>query len=260
MRITAIASRLFACAALVAAAAMTSAPTAAAQPTAPQDFVSLADVDPTILQEIRYFTPHNFTGDPVDGYLAPMCILTRSAAEALRRAQQEFLEAGHTLKVYDCYRPQRAVNDFVAWAKDLADQRMKAEFYPRVRKKDVFKEGYIAKQSGHSRGSTMDLTLVKLPAGKQERYHRGDRLRDCAAPAGKRFRDNTIDMGTGYDCFDPLAHPYAPRFRGTKQRRNRLRLRIPMKAAGFKPLATEWWHFTLVDEPYPDTYFDFPVK
>ena len=107
MRITAIASRLFACAALVAAAAMTSAPTAAAQPTAPQDFVSLADVDPTILQEIRYFTPHNFTGDPVDGYLAPMCILTRSAAEALRRAQQEFLEAGHTLKVYDCYRPQR---------------------------------------------------------------------------------------------------------------------------------------------------------
>jgi D-alanyl-D-alanine dipeptidase len=147
----------------------------------------------------------------------------------------------------------------VKWAKDLGDRRMKAEFYPRVRKQVLFKQGYIAAKSGHSRGSTLDLTLVKLPARRQERYHRGDRLRDCAAPAAARFRDNSIDMGTGYDCFDPLAHPYNARIHGT-QRANRLRLREPMIAAGFKGLATEWWHFTLRNEPYPDTFFDFPME
>ena len=123
----------------------------------------------------------------------------------------------------------------------------------------MFKEGYIATQSGHSRGSTMDLTLVRLPARRQERYHRGDRLRDCAGPRSRRFRDNTIDMGTGYDCFDPLSHPYSralPR-QGPPQP---ARLREPMIAAGFKGLATEWWHFTLRDEPYPETFFDFPME
>jgi D-alanyl-D-alanine dipeptidase len=224
----------------------------------PGAFVSLHDVDPSIIIEMRYFTAHDFMGRRVPGYREPLCILTRQAAEALARAQKEVRAEGYSLKVYDCYRPQRSVNSFVRWGKDLSDQRMKAEFYPRVRKKDVFKEGYIAKQSGHSRGSTMDLTLVKLPPRRQERYHRGDRLRDCAAPAGKRFRDNTIDMGTGYDCFDPLAHPYNARMRG-KVRRNRLRLREPMIRAGFKGLPTEWWHFTLRDEPYPTTFFDFPV-
>jgi D-alanyl-D-alanine dipeptidase len=224
----------------------------------PGAFVSLHDVDPSIIIEMRYFTAHDFMGRRVPGYREPLCILTRQAAEALARAQKEVRAEGYSLKVYDCYRPQRSVNAFVRWGKDLSDQRMKAEFYPRVRKKDVFKEGYIAKQSGHSRGSTMDLTLVKLPPRRQERYHRGERLRDCAAPAGKRFRDNTIDMGTGYDCFDPLAHPYNARIHG-KQRRNRLRLREPMIRAGFKGLPTEWWHFTLRDEPYPDTFFDFPV-
>ncbi len=258
MRITAIASRLFTCAVLVAAAAMTSAPTAAAQPTAPQDFVSLADVDPTILQEIRYFTPHNFTGDPVDGYLAPMCILTRSAAEALRRAQQEFLEAGHTLKVYDCYRPQRAVNDFVAWAKDLADQRMKAEFYPRVDKTALFADGYIAEQSGHSRGSTMDLTLVPVPAQQTRPYQPGEPLIDCTAPQPLRFPDNSLDMGTGYDCFDTLAHTLDPRVQGD-QLKNRLLLKDGMEKQGLMNYENEWWHFTFKPEAYPETYFDFPV-
>jgi D-alanyl-D-alanine dipeptidase len=237
------------------------APAAAAEPTAPPGaFVSLHDVDPSIVIEMRYLTPHNFIGHRIPGYRENVCLLTRPAAEALKRAQAAVRAEGYTLKVYDCYRPQRSVDAFVKWGKDLSDQKMKAEFYPRVRKSRVFKEGYIATQSGHSRGSTMDLTLVKRPAGKQERYHRGDRLRDCGGPRSKRFRDNTIDMGTGYDCFDPLAHPYARRFRGTKMRRNRLRLRKPMLAAGFKPLATEWWHFTLKDEPYPDTYFDFPME
>ncbi len=123
-------------------------------PKAPQEFVALRDVDPTIIQEMRYVTPHTFMGVPVTGYRAPMCLLTRDAARALHRAQRSFLRRGYSLKVYDCYRPQRAVNHFVAWAKDLGDQRMKGEFYPRVDKSMLFRDGYIAEKSGHSRGST----------------------------------------------------------------------------------------------------------
>jgi D-alanyl-D-alanine dipeptidase len=232
---------------------------AAAEPTAPPGaFVSLHDVDPSIVIEMRYLTNHDFMGRRVPGYRENVCLLTRQAADAVKRVQTAVRAHGYTLKVYDCYRPQRSVDAFVKWGKDLSDQRMKREFYPRVAKKVVFKEGYIATQSGHSRGSTLDLTLVKLPARRQERYSRGDRLRDCAAPAGRRFRDNSIDMGTGYDCFDPLAHPFNARIRG-KQRANRLKLREPMIRAGFKGLPTEWWHFTLKNEPYPDTFFDFPV-
>ena len=225
----------------------------------PGAFVSLHDVDPSIVIEMRYLTSHNFIGRPIKGYRDPLCILTRETAEALDRVQSAVRAKGYTLKVYDCYRPQRSVDSFVHWGKDLSDQRMKAEFYPRVRKARVFKEGYIATQSGHSRGSTVDLTLVRLPAGKQERYHRGDRLRDCAGPRRKRFRDNTIDMGTGYDCFDTKSHPFNPRVTA-KQRRHRMLLRRAMLAEGFKGLETEWWHFTLRAEPYPETFFDFPVS
>jgi D-alanyl-D-alanine dipeptidase len=240
--------------------AVPAAPAAAAEPTAPPGaFVSLHDVDPSIVIEMRYLTPHNFIGRRIPGYRENVCLLTRPAAEALKNAQTAVRAQGYTLKVYDCYRPQRSVDAFVKWAKDLGDRKMKAEFYPRVRKRVLFKEGYIAAQSGHSRGSTVDLTLVKLPPRSQERYHRGDRLRDCARPARKRFRDNSIDMGTGYDCFDPLAHPYNGRI-GGKQRANRMKLRKPMIAAGFKGLETEWWHFTLKNEPYPETFFDFPME
>ncbi len=235
-------------------------PAAAAEPTAPPGaFVSLADVDPTIVVEMRYLTAHNFIGRRIPGYRENVCLLTRPAAEALKRVQAAVRARGYTLKVYDCYRPQRSVDAFVKWAKDLDDDRMKAEFYPRVRKQVLFKEGYIASQSGHSRGSTVDLTLVKLPARRQERYRRGDRLRDCAKPARKRFRDNSIDMGTGYDCFDPLSHTFNGRVTG-QQRANRLLLRGPMFAAGFKGLKEEWWHFTLRAEPFPETFFDFPVE
>jgi len=236
------------------------APAGAAEREAPRGaFVSLQDVDPTIVVEMRYLTAHNFMGRRVPGYRENVCLLTRQAAAALAEAQRVVRREGYTLKVYDCYRPQRSVDAFVRWAKDLDDERMKREFYPRVEKRVLFKEGYIASQSGHSRGSTVDLTLVKLPPRRQERYHRGDRLRDCAASVRRRFRDNTIDMGTGYDCFDPLAHPYNARLRG-KVRLNRLRLREPMIAAGFKGLATEWWHFTLKDERYRETFFDFPME
>jgi len=236
------------------------APVGAAEKQAPPGaFVSLHDVDPSIIVEMRYLTNHNFIGRRIPGYRENVCLLTKQAAEGLARVQKAVRAKGYTLKVYDCYRPQRSVDAFVKWGKDLSDQKMKAEFYPRVRKSGVFKEGYIATQSGHSRGSTMDLTLVKLPARKQERYHRGDRLRDCGGPRSKRFRDNTIDMGTGYDCFDPLSHPFNGRVDG-KQRANRLKLRRAMVAQGFKGLETEWWHFTLRGERYEDRYFDFPVS
>jgi D-alanyl-D-alanine dipeptidase len=244
----------------LAAAAVTAPAARAADPVAPPGaFVSLHDVAPSVIIEIRYITHHNFIGSPIDGYREPLCLLTKQTADSVARVQQAVRAKGYSLKVYDCYRPQRAVDEFVAWGKRLKDQKMKAEFYPREPKRRVFKDGYIASQSGHSRGSTLDLTLVKLPAGKQETYHRGDALRDCGNPRGKRFRDNSIDMGTGYDCFDPLAHPYNGRIHG-KQRANRLKLRHAMLAEGFKGLNTEWWHFTLKNEPYPDTFFDFPVE
>ncbi len=234
------------------------APAGAAEPTAPPGaFVSLADVDPSIVVEMRYTTSHDFVGRPIRGYEEPLCILTRPAAEALTRVQAAVREDGYTLKVYDCYRPQRAVDHFVAWAKRLRDERTKAEFYPRVEKSRLFKDGYIAARSGHSRGSAVDLTLVRRPARRQERYRRSAQT-DCAKPAGERFGDNSIDMGTGYDCFDPLSHPFNGRVHGV-QRRNRLRLRHALVAQGFAPLAEEWWHFKLRAEPFPETFFDFPV-
>lgn len=239
---------------LVGLALIAAAPERAAPPGA---FVSLSDVDPSIVVEMRYTTRHNFVGAPIRGYEEPVCLLTLPAAEALARVQRRVRRDGLTLKVYDCYRPQRSVDVFVAWAKRLRDERTKAEFYPRVPKSRLFKDGYIAEESGHSRGSTVDLTLVRTPPRRQERYRRAAQT-DCAKPAGVRYGDNSIDMGTGYDCFDPLSHPFNGRVQGV-QRRNRLKLRRPMLAAGFKPLETEWWHFTLRDEAYPETFFDFPV-
>ncbi|RDI31976.1 M15 family metallopeptidase [Lentzea flaviverrucosa] len=219
-------------------------------------FVALHDADPTIRHDIRYYTAHNFVGTRIDGYRAPLCILTRQAAKALRGVQREVLRRGYTLKVYDCYRPQRAVDHFVRWARDLADQRMKTEFYPRVDKTRLFEDGYIAEKSGHSRGSTLDLTIVKLPPRHQRPYVPGERLVNCDASG--RFPDNTVDMATGYDCFDTLSHTDDPRVTG-QARENRQLLKAAMARAGFRNLPEEWWHFTLNDEPFPDTYFDFPV-
>ncbi|TXS46066.1 D-alanyl-D-alanine dipeptidase [Streptomyces sp. uw30] len=229
------------------------------EPKAPKDFVALRTVDPTIVQEMRYFTPHNFVGERIDGYRQPLCILTRPAAQALHKAQQRLLRQGYTLKVYDCYRPQRAVDHFVRWAEDLDDEAMKDEFYPNVDKTRLFLDGYIAEKSGHSRGSTMDLTIVKLPAKPTRPYLPGEPLVPCYAPKGERFPDNSVDMGTGFDCFDTLSLTLDPRIQG-EQRANRLLLKSTLEALGFVNLAEEWWHYTYKPEPYPDTFFDFPVS
>ncbi|MFE6226219.1 M15 family metallopeptidase [Streptomyces sp. NPDC057854] len=228
------------------------------EPKAPREFVALDAVDRTILQEMRYTTAHNFVGEPVDGYRQPLCLLTRPAAEALRRAQTRLLARGYSLKVYDCYRPQRAVDHFVRWAEDLADERMKAEFYPRVAKERLFADGYIAEKSGHSRGSTVDLTVVRLPAAPTRPYVPGEELTSCTAPYGERFPDSSVDMGTGYDCFDTLSHTEDPRITGA-QRANRQLLKGVLEAEGFVNLPEEWWHFTFRPEPFPSTFFDFPV-
>jgi D-alanyl-D-alanine dipeptidase len=218
-------------------------------------FVPLADVDATILQDMRYATNYNFVGRRIDGYRDPACILHRRAAKALRRAQKTVNEQGYTLKVYDCYRPQRAVDHFVRWSEN-GNQRMKREFYPRVDKARVFDLGYVARRSGHSRGSTVDLTLVKLPADEQPRWSREEfGLVSCTAPRKRRFPDNSVNMGTSYDCFDTRSHTFSGR-----ARENRLLLRRTMDRAGFEPYDNEWWHFTLRDERYPDRYFDFPVE
>jgi len=251
--------------ALTAAAATLLAMTAAApvaranpEPRAPGDFVALRSVDPTIIQEMRYPTAHNFMGEPVDGYRQRVCILTRPAARALHTAQKRLLRQGYSLKVYDCYRPQRAVDHFVRWARDLDDQKMKDEFYPRVDKARLFEDGYIAEKSGHSRGSTVDLTVVRLPAPATRPYRPGDELTPCFAPQDERFPDNSVDMGTGYDCFDTLSHTDDPRVQG-QQRANRQFLKQTLTGLGFVNLAEEWWHYTYQPELFPGTYFDFPV-
>ncbi|MFI2212973.1 M15 family metallopeptidase [Streptomyces sp. NPDC020141] len=228
------------------------------EPVAPREFVALRDVDPTILHEMRYPTAHTFLGVRVDGYREPLCVLTRAAARALHRAQRELLRQGYSLKVYDCYRPQRAVDHFVRWARDPDDERMKEEFYSRVDKSRLFADGYIAERSGHSRGSTADVTVVRLPARPTRPYVPGERLAPCFAPVSERFPDNSVDMGTGYDCFDTLSHTDDPRIRG-EQRANRTLLVSALSRAGWTNLPEEWWHFTYRTEAFPDTYFDFPV-
>lgn len=225
----------------------------------PDAFVDITEVIDDILLEIRYAGDHNFLGTKVDGYLAPKCILTKPAAQALAAAQKDLRPFSMTLKIYDCYRPQQAVDHFVRWARDIDDTKTKKEFYPTVNKQHLFRDGYIDSRSGHSRGSTVDLTIVPLPAPVQPLYIAGRPLKECTLPAGVRFADNSLDMGTGFDCFDTLSHPDNPDI-GPSQRAHRLLLKTLMEKHGFRHYDKEWWHFTLVNEPYPDTYFNFPVK
>lgn len=223
------------------------------------DFVDVKEYIPSIVIDMRYYGPHNFVGQRINGYNAPKCILTKKAARALAGAQAELEKFSFSLKIYDCYRPQRAVDHFVRWAKDIGDIRTKEEFYPTIDKRNLFKDSYIASKSGHSRGSVVDLTIVPVPVPVQETYRPGQKLSACSLPEGKRFRDNSIDMGTGFDCFNELSHT-ANRNTGEKQRINRLLLKTIMEKHGFVNYEMEWWHFTLKNEPYPDTYFDFVIE
>lgn len=203
--------------------------------TMPADFVILSDVVPDVIQEIRYHSTYNFVGARIDGYEAPIAIITRKAAEALKAVNEEVMAKGYRLKIFDVYRPQRAVNHFIRWAEDLNDVKMKSYFYPDVPKLELFEREYIMARSGHSRGSTVDLTLFHMQTGKE------------------------VDMGGTFDWFGERSHPDFEDIT-EEQKANRLLLREAMLRHGFKPLDSEWWHFTLADEPFPDTYFDFPVK
>ena len=202
----------------------------------PDGFVYLDEAIPDIVIELKYTTEDNFVGQPIDGYLHDHAILSEPAAAALAEAQATLQSFGLGLKVFDVYRPQRAVDHFVRWGGDLGDRRTKPDYYPNVAKEDLFEGGYIAARSGHSRGSTVDLTIV---------------YRDEAGTA------HELDMGSGYDFFGPISWPDSSGVSG-QQRANRALLHNVMITHGFDYYAQEWWHFTLGDEPFPDTYFDFP--
>ncbi len=199
------------------------------------DFVRIGEYIPDVILEIRYYSTFNFIGDRIDGYNQPIALLTNAAAKALKAASDEFVKMGYRLKIYDAYRPQRSVDHFVRWAKNLDDERMKAIFYPDVPKDSLFSSGFIAEHSGHSRGSTVDLTLF-------------DMARGC-----------DVDMGGYFDFFGEVSHSdYADLT--DAQKANRKLLSDVMVRNGFVPLREEWWHYTLKDEPYPDVYFYFPIE
>lgn len=228
----------------------------------PPGFVDLAQVAPTIAVQMRYAGAQNFLGRPVHGYAAARCWLSRPAAEALARVAQDLAGRGLGLMVYDCYRPQRAVDDFVAWARegdDDADAAARKRHYPAVPKAELFHRGYIALRSGHTRGSTVDLTLIALSRAPDAGavFQEPD---DCRTGNGTpTAADGSLEMGTAFDCFDERAHAENPGI-APEARHNRQLLRQAMLRRGFSPYAKEWWHFTLTAEPFPDRYFDFEVR
>ena len=215
-------------------------------------FVTITDVIPDVILEIRYFGTYNFVGARIDGYLEPTALLTRKAADSLRAVSEDVKAQGYRLKIYDAYRPQCGVDHFVRWAADIDDVAMKQYFYPDLNKNVLFKEDYIMEKSGHTRGSTVDITLFDMRTEKE------------------------LDMGGTFDWFGPESHPdfcgdpetgkytggtsLAGRSITAEQFAHRMILRRAMLSHGFKALDSEWWHFTLKDEPFPDTYFTFPVK
>ena len=233
--------------AAILAACSSSRHTAATSPEADSSqFVNLTDAVPDAILEIRYYGTYNFVGDRIDGYLQPTALLTKRAADSLKAVSDDVIKMGYRLKIYDAYRPQMAVDHFVRWAANVPDTRMKKYFYPNLDKSVLFEQEYIMEKSGHTRGSTVDLTLFDMNTEKE------------------------LDMGGTFDWFGPESHPdfggdpVKMKYSGNgnitaEQFRNRMILRAAMLRHGFKPLDSEWWHFTLKDEPFPDTYFTFPV-
>lgn len=204
--------------------------------TDPSGFVLVSDIIPDAILDIRYYSTFNFIGERVDGYEEPVALLTKEAAYALKAASDKAISMGFRLKIFDCYRPQSAVDHFVRWADEHREIAMKNYFYPEVKKGNLFDEGFVAKKSGHSRGSTVDLTLFDMET------------------------QSDIDVGGTFDYFGKLSWAEQKDDISSEQMNNRKMLRDLMISCGFKPLAEEWWHFTLENEPYPDTYFTFPVS
>jgi D-alanyl-D-alanine dipeptidase len=225
----------------------------------PRGFVFLRNIDPTIVQDIRYAGSHNFVGRPIRGYVAAECILSEPAANALKTVQGMLADKKLSLIVWDCYRPKRAVDDFLQWSKDPTHSEMKAEFYPRSDKEKLFALGYLARRSAHSRGSTVDVGIVPAAFSSASAPDPSQSHKACTAAKGERFEDGTIDFGTGYDCLDVLATTSSA-FVGAPARRNRQILKSYMEGAGFRPYAREWWHFTLINEPFDRGGFDFEVS
>lgn len=228
---------------------------AIAQPL-PADFVYLRDVDPTIIQDMRYATANNFVGRVLKGYEAGECIVTRSVGLALKRVQQHLKPRGLSLKMYDCYRPQRAVDDMYAWAQDGRETPAQRRYNPKMNKADLFRLGYIARHSGHSTGNAVDLTLVRLPVAAVPLFDPKANYSDCTGPQNLRAPDSSVDMGTGYDCSDEKAHT-GSRAINAQQRRWRDTLVSAMTRQRFVNYRLEWWHFTLLGEG--NAAFNFPV-
>jgi|TARA_B110001450_G_C17626407_1_gene483346 D-alanyl-D-alanine dipeptidase len=203
--------------------------------TLPQGFSYVSEIDATIKKELRYSTSNNFIGQPIDGYIKDSLIISTPAAKALKKIQTKLMLSGLSLKIFDAYRPQQAVDHFVRWAKVLNDTLMKQLYYPDVQKSELFTLGYIALKSGHTRGSTVDLTIVDIKTNKE------------------------LDMGSSYDFFGEKSHPYYKKITD-KQTKNRMLLRSIMIKNGFIPYDNEWWHFTLKNELYPTTYFNFTIE
>lgn len=224
-------------------------------------FVYLHEIDPTILVSLRYYSNENFVGSHVDGYKKSVVIMTRQAAEALKKVQDEVIKDGYCLVVYDAYRPQRAVNHFMRWSEDVLNQAKKSHYYPRVNKADVFELGYVAKRSGHSRGSTVDLTIIEIGHELHDIIEKNRTLLDGYSI--KYLDDGTVDMGSSFDLFDIASH-FENNVVEEKYKALRTYLKAVMEKHGFNNYAEEWWHFTLKNEPFPkyrdDSYFNFPIE
>lgn len=205
-------------------------------PPSKEDFIDLKEIMPNLRSDLRYYGANNFVGHPIEGYVNPKCMLTKEAAYALKKVQDELERLGFGLLVYDAYRPQRATDHFVRWAKDENDNVMKLQYYPNINKKDLFAKGYISLKSGHSRGSTVDVTIVSLKT-KQ-----------------------ILNMGSPYDLFDEVSSVDHTATISKNQHSLRLLLKRRMEKHGWQSYPKEWWHFTLKNEPYPNTYFDFPLE
>jgi len=201
----------------------------------PKGFSYVKEIAPTIQSELRYCYDNNFIGTSIEGYNEDILITSTKTANALKKAQAEFLKKGFCLKIFDAYRPQTAVNHFVRWARETNDTLMKQEYYPKLNKRHLFKLGYISSKSGHSRGSSVDLTIINTESGEE------------------------LDMGSPFDFFGNISNITFNDLT-EKQKQNRKILQTTMSKNGFRPYKNEWWHFTLRNEPFPKTYFTFPIE